>query len=118
MAVTRRQAAIAQWMSVVVAPVVYLGNLSLAYALVQFACNAQTSVPLHFANGITLVLMLVAVTLAWRARHANARPIDVRSDDVGRDRFLSTIGLCVSGLLVLAVAGQWGAQLALSPCFS
>ena len=117
MDVTPRSSALAQWASIVVAPVVYLTNLSLAYALVPPACDSQHDIALHLANGVTLLLMLVALGLAWRARTASPRPPAVADDDVSRDHFLATIGVCVCGLLVLAVAAQWGAQWVLSPCF-
>ena len=118
MDVTHPQAAIAHWASIVIAPVVYLTNLSVAYALVPLACDTQHDLPVHLANGITFVLMLVALALAWRTRQANPRPPGTADDDVDRNRFLSTIGLCVSALLVLGVAGQWSAQWVLSPCFA
>lgn len=118
MDVTKRQAAIAHWASIVVAPIVYLANLSIAYALVPLACDTQRDLSVHLANGVTFVLMLVALALAWHARRASPRPVGTAEDDLDRDHFLSTIGLSVSALLVLAVAGQWSAQWVLSPCFA
>jgi hypothetical protein len=118
MDVTHPRAALAHWVSIVIAPVVYLANLSIAYALVPFACDTQRDFPVHLANGVTFALMLVALALAWRSRRASPRPPGTADDDVDRDRFLSTIGLCISALLVLAVAGQWSAQWVLSPCFA
>ena len=118
MDVTARQTSVAHWASIVIAPLVYLANLSIAYALVPLACDTQRSLPLHLANGITLVLMVVALALAWQVRRDHTRPRSVAEDDVDRNRFLSTIGLCVTALLVLAVAAQWSAQWILSPCFA
>jgi hypothetical protein len=117
MDVTSRQASLAHWASIVIAPLVYLGNLSIAYALVPVACDTQRTLPLHRANGITLGLVLAAVALAWHVRRASSRPQTARDDAPDRNRFLSTIGLCVSSLLVLAVVAQWSAQWILSPCF-
>ena len=114
----RRSAAIAHWASIVIAPVVYLTNLSIAYALVPLACDTQHDFPVHLANGVTFALMLAALALAWQARRASPRPSGIADDDVDRNRFLSTIGLYLSALLVLAVAGQWSAQWILSPCFA
>ena len=117
MDVTTRQASVAHWASIVVAPMVYLANLSIAYALVPVACDTQRALPLHLANGITLVLVLVAVALAWHVRRASAHPQTARDDTPDRNRFLSTIGVCISSLLVLAVVAQWSTQWILSPCF-
>ena len=118
MDVTTRHASVSHWASIVIAPVVYLTNLSIAYALVPLACDTQRSLPLHLANGITLVLMLVALALAWNVHRDNPRSPGVAEDDVDRNRFLSTIGLCIAALLVLAVAAQWSTQWILSPCFA
>ena len=109
--------ALAHWASIVVAPIVYLANLSIAYALVPLACDTQHDLPVHLANGLTFMLLLAALALAWRARIASPRPPAIADDETSRDRFLSTIGVCLCSLLLLAVAGQWSAQWMLSPCF-
>jgi hypothetical protein len=117
MDVTNPHAALANWASIVIAPVVYLANLSLAYALVPLACDTQHDLPVHLANAVTFALMLAALALAWHARRASPRAPGTAEDDVDRNHFLATIGLSVSALLVLAVAAQWSAQWILSPCF-
>jgi hypothetical protein len=118
MDLTARTAALAHWASIVVAPVLYLTNLSIVYALVPLACDTQHEVSLHLANGSTLVLMIAALALAWHVYRASAPAGPTAADAVDRDRFLSTIGLCISALLVLVVIVQWSAQWFLSPCYS
>jgi hypothetical protein len=106
----------AQWASIIVAPLVFLANLSIVYALVPLACEAQRSASLHLANGIALVLTLSALLLAWQALRKSPMAAGVAGDDVGRTRFLSQIGVCISALCVLAIVLQWSAQWFLAPC--
>ena len=56
-----------QWASIIVAPVVFLTNLSLIYALVPVACQTQHAWPLHVSNAISLAFAILASLLAWRA---------------------------------------------------
>lgn len=113
----------AHWASIIFAPLAYLANLSLAYALVPLACRTQRVLPLHVGNAIALALTLVGLGLAWHARRrsiaAERHPLReaVAKDDVARERFLSTIGIWVSALFALATLAQWSAQWVLSPCY-
>ena len=106
-----------QWASIIVAPLVFLTNLSLVYALVPLACQSQQTWPLHLSNAISLVFALVASLLAWRAMRRTEAPRGMRRDEVGHTPFLSHIGVWVSALTALAIALQWSTQLLLSPCY-
>ena len=108
---------IAQWASIVVAPLVFLANLSLAYALVPLACATQRSTLLHLSNGVALVLVLTATLLAWHALRSPT-PKGAPRETVARMTFLSHLGIWISALAALAVVLQWSAQWWLDPCFA
>jgi hypothetical protein len=108
---------IAQWASIVVAPLVFLANLSLAYALVPLACATQRSTLLHMSNGIALVLALAATLLAWHALRSPT-PKAAPRESAARMTFLSELGIGISALAALAIALQWSAQWWLDPCFA
>jgi hypothetical protein len=111
-AIRERTAGIALWASIIVAPLVFLGSLSLAYALVPFACKLQSGLALDVTLGAALAFTLAALVSAWRARgEATARRNDV-------DRLLATVGISVSALSALAIAAQWGARWMLMPCLA
>ena len=108
---------IAQWASIVGAPLVFLANLSLAYAFVPLACATQRSTLLHLSHGIALVLVLAATLLAWLALRSPT-PKGAPREAAARMTFLSEIGIWISALSALAVALQWSAQWWLDPCFA
>lgn len=108
---------IAQWASIVVAPLVFLANLSLAYAFVPLACATQRSTLLHLSHGIALVLVLAATLLAWLALRSPT-PKGVPRETAARMTFLSELGIWISALAALAVALQWSAQWWLDPCLA
>jgi hypothetical protein len=109
--------AFAQWASIVVAPLVFLGNLSLAYALVPVACATQRSTLLHLSNGVALVLVLTSTLLAWHALRSPT-PKGAPREAAARMTFLSHLGIWISALAALAVALQWSAHWWLDPCFA
>jgi predicted lysophospholipase L1 biosynthesis ABC-type transport system permease subunit len=106
-----------QWASIIVAPLVFLTNLSLVYALVPVACQSQQTWPLHLSNGISLVFAITASLIAWRAMRRTAARRRLPDDDLAHAPFLSHIGAWVSALSALAIALQWSTQLLLSPCY-
>ena len=108
---------IAQWASIVVAPLVFLANLSLAYAFVPLACATQRSTLLHVSNGVALLLVLAATLLAWHALRSPT-PKGAPRESAGRLTFLSELGIGISARSALAVALQWSAQWWLDPCFA
>ena len=108
---------IAQWASIVLAPLVFLTNLSLAYALVPLACATQRTTLLHLSNGIALALVLTATLLAWHAL-SSPPPKGAPREAAARMTFLSHLGIWMSALAALAIALQWSAQWWLDPCFA
>lgn len=109
--------ALAQWASIVAAPLVFLANLSLAYALVPLACETQRHAALHFSNGVALTLTVAAALLAWHSLQTPP-PKGAPRETVARMTFLSQIGIGTSALAALAVLLQWSAQWMLDPCFA
>src|SRR4029079_1747749 len=102
------------WASIIFAPVVFLMNLSLVYALVPVACQSQQTWPLHLSNAISLAFAIAASLLAWRAMRRASPAHTVPDDHVAHTPFLSHIGAWVSALTALAIALQWSTQLLLS----
>jgi hypothetical protein len=109
----------AQWASIIFTPLVFLANLSLAYALVPLACRTQSRMPLHATNGAALALTLIALLLAWHSLRSSARAGPrVQKDDVDRTQFLSRIGVWVSAIIAWAIVLQWSTQWILAPCIA
>ena len=107
-----------QWLSIVVSPLVFLANLSIAYALVPLACQTQRITPLHISNAVALTFVLIAALLAWRSLRAMESPAGMQRDALSRSHFLSKVGAWVSAIAALAIALQWTTQWLLAPCIA
>jgi len=108
----------AQWLSIVVSPLVFLTNLSIAYALVPLACQMQRTAPIHVTNAIALMLVLVAAALAWLELRSTASVDRTSAEASSRSRFLAVVGVWVSAIAALAIVLQWATQWALAPCIA
>src|SRR3954471_15332397 len=54
------------WPALLLAPLIALGELSIAYALVSPACESQDRTSLHAVAAVSLFLVLAMTALAWR----------------------------------------------------
>ena len=108
----------AQWLSIIVSPLVFLANLSLAYALVPLACQTQRMAPLHATSAVALAIVLAAALFAWRAVRTSDASAGTAQDVSAARQFLSCIGAWVSTLAAIAIVLQWAAQAVLSPCIA
>jgi len=106
----------AQWASIIGSPTLFLLNLSLVYALVPVACQLQRSDALHFANGVSLTLTLLAAGLGWRAMHRSASVPPAGGVGTGQAHFLAQLGVAISAICALAIVLQWLAQWFIAPC--
>ena len=107
----------ALWAGFLLAPIAFLLNLELAYALVPTACSSQNRLLVH---GVHLVCLLIALTggffalRQWRS-FGETWPGD-EGGRVSRSRFMAGIGLLLSALFALVIVAQWIPSLVLSPC--
>jgi len=104
----------APWWGLLVVPSTFLANLSVAYAVVPFACMTQRHGLLHVAPAVGLAITLVGLALSlWslaRLRDAEGQPVRVAR------RFLAGMSLALVMLFLLATLTQWYAIFKLSPC--
>lgn len=104
------------WWGLAVVPSVFLGGLSLAYALVSLACQTGAHGLVHVApagelGAELLGLALSAYCLARLRRAGHARVPESR-------RFLATLSVASGSLFLLATLVQWYVAAAVSPCVS
>lgn len=105
------------WPGLLVSPLIFLTLLVVNYGMEPWACEYQVRWPLHLAAAVALVLVLGFAALAWRDwNEVGMQRPDDSPDDVARVRFLSVLGLMLSGLMTLAVLGLWTTMLILPPC--
>jgi hypothetical protein len=104
------------WAGVLLAPLAFLLNLQVTYALAAMACDHATPW-LHTSSLLMLLLALGGGWLAWRdwRRTGGGQPGD-GGGAVPRSRFLAVLGLMTSALFALIILMQWMAVLILQPC--
>jgi hypothetical protein len=102
------------WWGLAVVPSVFLGGLSLAYALVSLACRTGAHGLVHLAPAGELGAELLGLALSVycllrlrRAGHAGATE---------SRRFLVVLSLGSVCLFLLATLVQWYVAAAVSPC--
>jgi hypothetical protein len=105
------------WPGVLLPPLVFLGELSLTYAYVPRACDAQRTSVLHWILAVALAIVLVAGVRAWGEYTALGAqlPGDHGTPDE-RARFVALLGVLSSAFFAVGVVAQGIAQWLLSPC--
>ena len=112
------------WPALLASPLLVLGHLSLAYALVSPSCARQDSAMLHGLTVLSLLLSLSMTVLAWRAwrrltgsSEPRARLTDSDGDREGsRPPFLALVGTLTGALSTLVVVAMWLPLWLLPPC--
>jgi hypothetical protein len=117
-AARRARGAWSLWPGVLLPPIVFLGALSLTYAYVPRACDAQRSAVLHWILVAALAVVLVTGVRSWREYRALGAhlPGDHGTPDE-RARFVALLGVLSSTFFSVAILAQGIAQWLLSPCF-
>lgn len=97
------------WTAIVGAPVVYLANLSLAYAIAHWVCETAHVSAFHALSALGLLLVVAPLSLVWMGG---------RSSGTDRARFLAPIAVGSTLIYGLATILQWVAQLTIAPCIT
>jgi len=107
----------ALWTGVLLAPIAFLLNLEVAYALVPVACSAKTRLLVHVVHLVCLLLAVFGGVTAWGrwAEGGRTWPGDA-GDLVARSRFMAGLGLLLSAMFALVIVAQWIPSFVLSPC--
>ena len=121
------------WPALLLAPLIALSELSIAYALVSPACASQDRTLLHAVAAVSLFLVLAMTVLAWREWHADgladhradagasvAVPTVTRADSADpaeRPRFVAQMAVVVGALSTLVSIALWFPVWVLSPCY-
>jgi hypothetical protein len=105
------------WTGLLLAPAAFLLNLEMAYALVPQACSSGTRLLTHVVHAVCLVLTILGGLTAlrrWRL-HGETWP-GGGGGRVSRSRFMSGLGLLLSGFIAMVIVAQWIPSFVLTPC--
>ena len=105
------------WPGLFVAPIVFMIQFPVLYALVPWACSAQNRSVLHVIAALALIVAAWATLYAgrrWRSL-SHARGAD-DGDPASRDQFMAVVGTFSSALFTFGIAMQWFTQFVVPPC--
>lgn len=109
----------ALWACLLAGPVVWLLQFQTNYTLVPILCRSgEGNVALHAVFVVALLLVASAGVAAWRNFRA-AGDTAQGTDESGvlqRTRFMSLLGMCVTGIFFLVILAQWVASWVFGPC--
>jgi hypothetical protein len=106
------------WAGIIGAPLVWLTQFLICYALVPYVCHTRKFFSLHLTIAIALILVAGAGMLCWR-EWKEAGKHSPQSDDGGRlgsARLAAVVGLLSSGLTFLIILAQGIATFMVDPC--
>ena len=120
------------WPALLLAPLLALTQLSVAYSLVGVACETQSAARLHAVAAVFVVLVAITVAMAWRGWHRQAASLagNAQSDPQRhavtaadghraehRPPFLAMVSLLTGALSLLVSIMLWVPIWFLSPCY-
>ncbi|HYE96119.1 MAG TPA: hypothetical protein VD962_07900 [Rubricoccaceae bacterium] len=112
------RALLTQWAGAVGAPLVWLAQFEVNYALVPRACAAGSRLPFHLVFFLALVLIAGTGLAAWRTWQVAGKelPENGPGGPLGRSRLLAVVGLASSALFFLLTLAQWLPAFSVDPC--
>ena len=121
------------WPALLLAPLLALAQLSVAYSLVGIACETQSGAALHGVAALFVLLVAITVAMAWQGwrRQATSLAGDAPSADARRHPvtaaeghqaehrppFLAMVSLLTGTLSLLVAIALWLPIFFLSPCY-
>ena len=108
----------ALWAGIIGAPMVWLTQFLICYALVPYVCHTRKFFSLHLTTIIALILVAGAGVLCWREWKDSGEE-SPQSEDGGRlgsARLAAVVGLLSSALTFLLIVAQGIATFMVDPC--
>ncbi|HKG23688.1 MAG TPA: hypothetical protein VKC34_17430 [Blastocatellia bacterium] len=114
---SRRRNAFWLLAGLLVAPLAFLLDLEINYALVPVVCLSGNLYLLHLVSAGSLLLSLCGAFIAWRDWEITGRewPGEM-AGSIPRSRFMSALGLMTSVLFIILIIAMWVPNFVLDPC--
>ena len=108
----------ALWAGIIGAPMIWLTQFLICYALVPYVCHTRKFFSLHLTIAIALILVAGAGILCWRewSDVGLRSPQSEDCDRLGTTRLAATVGLLSSALTFLLIVAQGIATFMVDPC--
>jgi hypothetical protein len=114
---SRQRNAFWLWVGLLTAPLAFLLDLQVNYALVPQVCLNGKIHLLHLVAAGSLLLSGWGCLIAWRNWEVTGRewPGEM-GGSISRSRFMSALGLLTSSMFILLILAMWIPNFVLDPC--
>jgi hypothetical protein len=107
----------ALWTGLLLAPIAFLIDLEVAYALVPTACSSRNELPVHLVHLACLLVALFGGLVAWGCWKATGSTWPgEEGGPMGRTKFMAGTGMWLSLLFALVIVAMWIPSFVLNPC--
>jgi hypothetical protein len=114
---TNRWRRLGLWLGPLIGPLAWLFDLQISFSAGRLSCTADTSLPLHLATLVCLLITLGGIVYTWRNWRAAGKGWPGEEEGViPRSRLMSFIGLTVNVMFALAILFQAVPKAMLHPC--
>jgi hypothetical protein len=104
------------WFALIIAPVLALTDQSVAFALVGWACDHQSTLPLHVSHTLFLTAATLAAVAAWQNWRETAAATAGEGAAIAQRHFLAGVAMAVAALSAAAIVAMWIATWMISSC--
>ena len=105
------------WFGMLAGPAAFLVNLQVMFTLEPWACLSGNRLGLYLFPLLMMALSGAAALVAWRNWRLVGREWPgVEGGPQPRSRFMATVGVLVSGLMMLVVIAHWLPAFIIDPC--
>ena len=108
----------ALWAGIIGAPMIWLTQFLICYALVPYVCHTHKFFSLHLTTLIALILVAAAGVVCWKEWMDSGlrSPQSEDGDRLGSTRLAALVGLLSSALTFLLIVAQGIATFMVDPC--
>src|ERR1051325_4236126 len=108
----------ALWAGIIGAPMIWLTQFLINYALVPYVCHTRKFFSFHLTTLIALILVSAAGVICWRewVEAGMKAPQSEDCDRLGTTRLTAVVGLLTSTLSFVLILGQAIATFMVDPC--
>jgi hypothetical protein len=104
------------WLGIFLAPLVWLTQFLINYALAQKACASYRLAAIHFVSFISLAIVIAGGVIAGCCFAATSKHSESGEGIFDRPYFMATLATFSAGLYSLAILMQTIASFVLDPC--
>jgi hypothetical protein len=108
----QRKQHLSLWSGLLLAPVAWLLQMEISYALVPWSCSHNQRSALYITNLFFLIMSGAAILISWK----NWRSIAEDNIAGNRARFMAVLGILIACVFSLVIIAQGIPRFIITPC--